>query len=362
MARAEPSILDRILDSVQSCAAPIWTNLSPDATPATVDHNGTCGFVDTGTRKILLTAFHVLERFHEIERTNPDAVLVVNLGPGCSVALTEPEVLDHDPSFDLASLSFSHLDHHRGAHDKPYFPSRIWPIPRAEIGNLTAFVGFPGQRRRAHEAFGSFEPVGAGFFVTSVSDRSIVLADGSGTMHLENSSGREAGTLRTGGFSGAPVFLVHPSGPQLLGVPIRVPHTRRHGGEPRRCRRSLQEAGVIRLPQLSPSPMSVGFRSARLTPCFAQTSLRSGAHAPGFAHARRLTSPGTGEHAELFLTVSENALRTCAQRTQVDAYQELKGCLMRRNLMNSFCDSIVSPPRPNEAVCEDFLRMANRPA
>lgn len=215
-----PDSLDanQILDAIQRCAAPIWTSVSLDAPPATVDHNGTCGFLDTGNKRILITAWHVIEKFNEIKVSNSDAVLAVNLGAGCTVALSHPEIIDWDKGFDIATLSFPDLNRQTAPHDKQYFPIQTWPIPRVTTGNAVALVGFPGERRKTHRYWGSFESVGAGFIVASSSDRTIVLADQSGTMRLENSSGQDDGIVRLGGFSGSPVFLVHPNGPQVVGV------------------------------------------------------------------------------------------------------------------------------------------------
>jgi Trypsin-like peptidase domain len=218
MAGKKVDILTTILDSIQRCSAPIWASESIAALPLTVDHNGTCGFVDTGTRRLVLTAAHVVDKYHELKTRHPAAVLAINLGAGCTVALTEPDVIDSDAEFDIASIGFPQLDQQSTPHDKMYFPARTWPIPRAKAGDLVAFVGFPGERRRTTAAWGSFEPIGAGFIVSSASDRNIVLADESGTMSFETSPGAQMSTVRLGGFSGTPVFLVEPGGPQIIGV------------------------------------------------------------------------------------------------------------------------------------------------
>jgi hypothetical protein len=55
-------------------------------------------------------------------------------------------------------------------------------------------------------------------FVSSASDHSIVLADESGTLRTVGPNGETRGRVRLGGFSGSPAFLVHPSGPQIIGV------------------------------------------------------------------------------------------------------------------------------------------------
>ncbi len=58
---------DLILDEIERCVAPIWASESTSAPPKTVDDSGTCGFIFTGERKLILTAHHVLRAF----RTNP---------------------------------------------------------------------------------------------------------------------------------------------------------------------------------------------------------------------------------------------------------------------------------------------------
>lgn len=208
---------DLILDAIQRCAAPIWASDSRFAPPASVDDNGTCGFLQTGEQRLLITAHHVLQAFRRKRVERPDAVLAINLGPGNTVALNEPEVVDEHEELDIAVLSFPDLDDRRG-HDKQYFPIRIWPIAAVRRGDAIALIGFPGARRTATETIGSYEPVGFGMVVSSASDQSIVLADESGTFRTVTRDGSIAESIRLGGFSGSPAFLVHPSGPQVVGV------------------------------------------------------------------------------------------------------------------------------------------------
>lgn len=208
---------DLILDAIQRCAAPIWASDSRFARPTSVNDNGTCGFVDTGERRLLLTAYHVLKAFREKRAETADAVLAINLGAGCTVALNNPEVLDEHEELDIAILSFPDLDERTG-HDKQYFPIRAWPIATVHRGDAIALIGFPGARRTATGTIGSFEPVGFGMVVSSASDQSIVLADESGTFRTVTRDGSLAASIRLGGFSGSPAFLVHPSGPQVVGI------------------------------------------------------------------------------------------------------------------------------------------------
>jgi hypothetical protein len=208
---------DLILDEIERCVAPIWASESTTARPVTVDDSGTCGFIFTGERKLLVTAHHVLRAFRTKRAAFPAAVLAINLGPGCTVALGEPEVVDEHEELDVAILSFPDLDQRTG-HNKRYFPIRIWPIASVRRGNAIALIGFPGALRRTTETFGSYEPVGFGMVVSSASDQSIVLADESGTFRTVSRHGTVSDVVRLGGFSGSPAFLVDPAGPQIVGV------------------------------------------------------------------------------------------------------------------------------------------------
>jgi hypothetical protein len=209
---------DQILDAIQRCAAPIWTNDSLSAPPASVVDSGTCGFIDTGERRLLLTAHHVIEGFRIRKAEQSEAVLAVNLGPGCTVTLDRLDIVDQDAELDLAILSFPDLHAWSGEHDKRYFPIRTWPIDAPRRGDLIALIGFPGVRRVAAENYGSFEPVGLGFSVSSASDHNIVLADESETFRTINRDRSIGSAIRLGGFSGSPAFLISPAGPQLVGV------------------------------------------------------------------------------------------------------------------------------------------------
>ena len=159
-----------------------------------------------------------MRKFQETQERHPSAVLAVNLGAGFTVTLMEPRIVDFDSGLDVATIAFDDLDHQPSLHDKAYFHAITWPIPRVQPGNLVAMVGVPGERRRVTPDGGSFGPVGAGFGVSSASDQTVVLSDESGTMVMVGPGGAVARTVRLGGFSGARVFLVHPSGPQIVGV------------------------------------------------------------------------------------------------------------------------------------------------
>jgi hypothetical protein len=204
--RSPERLIELIMDAAEMCSAAIWVNISTSAPPPTVDDNGTCAFVDTGEKKLLITAYHVLAKFRKEKARNAAAGLCVCLGRQ-SVFLDSPRVLDEDEStLDLAVIEFTHLENLSGQ-QKRYFPIRKWPIPTAASGDAITLIGFPGAFRFTHPSFGAFEPAGLAFTVSSVSDRNIVLADETGTRRTKGGRLREDEGIPFGGFSGAPAFL-----------------------------------------------------------------------------------------------------------------------------------------------------------
>jgi hypothetical protein len=209
-------LMGLVMDAAESCSAAIWVNPSPNAPPSSVNDNGTCAFVDTGQRKLLVTANHVFSDFIEKQQKNPQAVLCVCLG-SVSMYLDSPVVVDFDDeTLDLAVIEFPHLDRIRN-HQKRYFPIRGFPIPVARPGEAVTLVGFPGAQRFTHQDFGAFEPAGLGFAITSVSDRTIVLADENATRRTEGIGFREDEDIPLGGFSGTPGFVARQNGFHLVG-------------------------------------------------------------------------------------------------------------------------------------------------
>jgi hypothetical protein len=214
--RSTERLIELIMDAAEMCSAAIWVNLSTTALPPTVDDNGTCAFIDTGEKKLLITAHHILAKFQDEKTRNPSAGLCVCLGQQ-SVFLDFPIIIDEDEStLDVAVIEFPHLAVLNGC-AKRYFPIRKWPIPTPVRGEVVTLVGFPGAFRFTHQSFGAFEPAGLGFVVSSVSDRSIVLADETGSRRTESRGLRKIDSIPFGGFSGAPAFLFRDDMFHLIG-------------------------------------------------------------------------------------------------------------------------------------------------
>ncbi|MBI5425755.1 MAG: trypsin-like peptidase domain-containing protein [Opitutae bacterium] len=197
---------EMIMDCATLCVAPVWASLSASAPSVSVDHNGTGTFIDTGARKILVTAHHVLAKVREVQANHPEAGLAVNLASGITPFYPDFDVLAEDAEADLAVLDFPFLSRWPG-HAKRYFPIRTWPIPPPQRGDPVTLVGFPGAARRTFEASGSFSPVGVGMLVSNNPQRHVALVNESGNLTtIENGVARPGG-IEPGGLSGAAGFF-----------------------------------------------------------------------------------------------------------------------------------------------------------
>lgn len=205
------------MEAITSCCAPIFVCPSMDAPPCSVNDNGTCGFFDTGTGKVLITAQHVIQDFRNKKALNPNAVLAINVGPGNTIALSELRLVDEEPTFlDIAVLDFPHLDTCGPSCSKRYFPVRQFPPPLPKDGEALSLVGYPGILRKSNELAGSFSPVSIGYTISSVSERQIVLSDHSGDRRVD---GEDIGPLEKllGGFSGSPGYVWRRDGLHMVG-------------------------------------------------------------------------------------------------------------------------------------------------
>lgn len=211
-------LIDALMDAIQSCCAPVFVCARIDSPASAVDDNGTCGFFETGTRKLLITAHHVVQSFQKMKSVQGEAVFAINVGPGNTIALPEISIIDEEERFlDLAILEFPHLDTCGGPCSKRYFPIRTFPPPLPTTGEALSLVGYPGILRKASEGGGSFSPVSIGYTISSVSERQIVLADEHGDRKVIGRQFSSTEEIPLGGFSGSPGYIIRQDGAHLAG-------------------------------------------------------------------------------------------------------------------------------------------------
>ena len=213
------ALVNTLMDAIQTCCAPVFVCRRIDSPPSAVNDNATCGFFDTGIRKILITAHHVIASFRTMKSDHGEAVLAINVGSGNTIALPELDILDEDERFlDLAILEFPHLGTCGGACTKRYFPIRSFPPPLPKPGDALSLVGYPGVLRKTSEHRGSFSPVSIGYTISSVSERQIVLSDEHGDRKVVGNQFSSAEEVPMGGFSGSPAYIIRQDGAHLVGI------------------------------------------------------------------------------------------------------------------------------------------------
>lgn len=210
-------LLDDLMDVVGKCVSPIWTSESIHESPASVRASGTCCFVDTGSRKLLVTADHVFRDYEERRRAEPSTVLSVMVGDGQCATIDQPEILDRSQLMDLIVLNWPHLMERENS-EKLYFPIRAWPIPRVRRGEQVIIVGYPGKWRVGAQAFGSFEPLGLCYRASNSEGRTVWLVDEESSWRMQSHGRVVQESVDPGGISGSAGFFIRNQIPHLAGI------------------------------------------------------------------------------------------------------------------------------------------------
>ena len=182
--------------------------------------NGTASFIDTGTAKLLVTAGHVIDRFNELKEANPLAVLAVGAGNGVPpVIVPDGHVTANGGTrLDLAVLRLPDPECITGS-AKSYFRPEVWPPISAAVGQIAVTLGFPGSHRGSSARGLEVRASLICDFVTSVSDRHIVVADGDLVRVAVRCNPGLDEPASLGGMSGSAVYIVDKARniPQLVG-------------------------------------------------------------------------------------------------------------------------------------------------
>ncbi len=171
--------------------------------------NGTCSFIDTGTRRCVVTAAHVWEGFRTDSETGAKN-LWISLTAGCGVAapsfpyrVVNPQLISARDDLDLATFTFEGIDVLEGWR---FYPLQQIPIQRVAKGDIIFFLGFTGDGLREGA---TTRRLNYHFNATPVADvgyRQFQLHDTPGTAQLSDATGRNIPPVRIPGVSGAPAF------------------------------------------------------------------------------------------------------------------------------------------------------------
>jgi len=177
----------------------------------------TCALVDTGNIRAFVTCEHVWAEWELFREKNSEAVLLVGLGDGVPLILTNPDLVDSNEAWDIAVIRADH--HSREFQTKAFYPIDEWPINQPKVGDVVAIIGFSASVRTF--SAGSVTGWGIGFLgcrVSSVRSDKITLAPENDDRESSDGNWNAIQHTDIGGMSGSPTFLLKKNGkPALIG-------------------------------------------------------------------------------------------------------------------------------------------------
>ena len=178
--------------------------------PNSVFDNGTVFFLNTGTKKILVTCGHVIQGFLDKKSEVPDIYLGLTGASGFPpIDISDFTLIDLDTKqYDLATFEIP--DKLVADLKKEFFMVTNWPPIKPNVGDSIFLLGFPGIHRHTSSRGLELPILYYDEIVSSVSSRHFVLSNENGCRikHKFKEDLPDFGSL--GGISGAGAFRLDP--------------------------------------------------------------------------------------------------------------------------------------------------------
>jgi hypothetical protein len=196
----------RIEPEVRQFCGSIFFTKSLETPLNNITANGSFGLVDTGSKKLLVTCYHVWDEFQEAHLENPDLVMCLCLDKGNPVVFAPDKPIGKDRELDLVTFDMEPLL--AACSKRKFYPLNQNPAPRVAKGDALFFIGFPGNLRIiVNDALG----VGRAPYA-------VMCCSVDGLRFHSDISRVLTQTDQLGGISGCPCFLVRKGKPiQLVG-------------------------------------------------------------------------------------------------------------------------------------------------
>ncbi len=192
---------------------------NPNSGPSEYIDGGTAGFLDTGKRKILITADHVIKGFENERKNRPESILVLAGGDDNTKPqiISDWSVIERNKERDIATIEIP--DNFSASEiGKTYIKPKSWPPERVKEGEVALLAGYPGILRKASQRGLELRIATAKLPITSVSERRFLLADSMDEREIFDYIGSLPKLSSLGGMSGSPVFVSRDSSYELVGV------------------------------------------------------------------------------------------------------------------------------------------------
>lgn len=184
---------------VKAVCAPFWWHGEDESNIYRIFHNGTVSFVDTGIRKLAITADHVLAQYLEDRARNPS----VTCQFGSSTVEIGGRIIARDSRQDLATIDVSEVL--VGGTGASFHAPAKWPPPPVSLGDVVLCGGYPGNQRIEREGTADLPFQWVIGRATSVSAHNLSLYLDFENMHTLLGQ-PEALNRSIGGMSGGPIF------------------------------------------------------------------------------------------------------------------------------------------------------------
>ncbi|MFH0790918.1 MAG: trypsin-like peptidase domain-containing protein [Candidatus Omnitrophota bacterium] len=203
-------MVEKIEKAINPFCAPLYFLQSRDADAAKIHNNGTIALINTGLKKIFVTAYHVWDAYQRKKQENSNLILAIGTGnKSPTVLMEEACLIDGDSKLDIAVLSFKNSDFYPEDQKKFYMCSH-WPASPPKKDDRVAFIGYPAQFRMPNQPeegvfsgsllFDSFVTSVNSFYISSVDEHK------ERQEILYNDSFKKITDF--GGISGAPVYNI----------------------------------------------------------------------------------------------------------------------------------------------------------
>lgn len=195
--------LKALREQARAVCVPLWWHGNDEKGSYRILHNGTASLVDTGSRRMAVTADHVLSKYLADKDRDPE--IVCQLG-STTIELSD-RVIDRDPTLDIATLEVSQVV--VGPSGAGFHAPANWPTRPLAEGEVILCCGFPGKLREEGTAAAELPFQWFIGRATTVSPLNVSLF-----LDLENLQVPLSPSARLnrvlGGMSGGPVFRYVP--------------------------------------------------------------------------------------------------------------------------------------------------------
>ncbi len=130
---------------VRKFCGPIFFTRSIKKVAGNVTANGSFGLVDSGSKKLLVTCYHVWDEFRNAQLGNPDLQMCICLDARNPVVFAPHEPLGQDRELDLVTFDMQPLL--AACEGREFYRLDQTPPPHVEKEDVIFFIGFPGHLR-----------------------------------------------------------------------------------------------------------------------------------------------------------------------------------------------------------------------